>query len=225
MSGSVVVKSAAKALSGGAVGDLINVELIPGRKRLVATVAGPMLVRISGKATVRTEPEEPQGESSPKPRSNHKNPMQGAMRETGRLLDVAIDGPGLLQVSHPRTQQIYYTRVGNLDVNADNQLIIGSGQTEFLIEPPIVVPINAETIVIDPTGRVMVRQAGANKLQDIGNLQLAWFANPEGLAKADNNMFVQTNPANRAIAEDPGTDGMERCAKASWKHPNKGDTR
>lgn len=60
VSGSVVVKSAAKALSGGAVGELINVELIPSRKRLAATVVGPMLVRITGKTAVRSAPPEPE---------------------------------------------------------------------------------------------------------------------------------------------------------------------
>ena len=64
VSGSVVVKSAAKALAGGAVGELINIELIPGRKRMAATVVGPMLVRITGKTTVRSEPVESETEKA-----------------------------------------------------------------------------------------------------------------------------------------------------------------
>ncbi len=55
VSGNIVVKTAAKALSGGAIGELINIELIPSRKRLAATVAGPMLVRISGQTQVRSQ--------------------------------------------------------------------------------------------------------------------------------------------------------------------------
>ncbi len=57
VSGSVVVKSAAKALGGGAVGELINVELIPGRKRVVAMVVDSRLVRINGKGAAKIEPE------------------------------------------------------------------------------------------------------------------------------------------------------------------------
>jgi flagella basal body P-ring formation protein FlgA len=48
VAGLISVKTSARALSGGAVGDLINVELISSKKRLAATVVGPLRVRVAG---------------------------------------------------------------------------------------------------------------------------------------------------------------------------------
>lgn len=82
VAGSVVVKSAAKALGGGAVGELINIELIPSRKRLSATVAGPMLVRIVGGSTVRSSSPEPQADEvqSAPMKTARKSQAIGAIR-------------------------------------------------------------------------------------------------------------------------------------------------
>ncbi|MCC6510524.1 MAG: flagellar basal body P-ring formation protein FlgA [Pirellulaceae bacterium] len=52
VAGAISVKTPGKALSGGAVGDLVNVELLSTRKRLQAIVVGPMQVRIAGAAQV-----------------------------------------------------------------------------------------------------------------------------------------------------------------------------
>jgi len=54
VAGMISVKPSARALSGGAVGDLINVELISSKKRMAATVVGPLRVRISGISKVST---------------------------------------------------------------------------------------------------------------------------------------------------------------------------
>ena len=42
---------------------------------------------------------------------------QGSFQETGRMLDLAIEGPGFLQVTDPQTQGVLFTRAGNLDIN------------------------------------------------------------------------------------------------------------
>lgn len=57
VAGSISVKTAARALSGGAVGDLINIELLSSRKRLSATVVGPLQVRIAGGANISAAPQ------------------------------------------------------------------------------------------------------------------------------------------------------------------------
>ena len=55
VSGSVVVRSAAKALGTGAIGDLLEIEL-PTRQRIHATVVGQSLVRIAAVANRSSEP-------------------------------------------------------------------------------------------------------------------------------------------------------------------------
>lgn len=208
VSGSVVVKAAAKALNGGAVGELINVELIPSRKRLVATIAGPMLARISGNATVRSEPEQTQSETSASPHSMPKESRKLSIRETDRQLDVAIEGPGFLQFINPLTEQVNYTRVGNLDVDEDGYLVVGAVQAGRMLEPPIYVPNDSEALIISPTGKVQVKQPGSSSLQDIGTLEIAWFSNANDLVKVDQDIFAPSNPRSRAICDQPGSKGL-----------------
>ncbi len=57
--------------------------------------------------------------------STQKNYTQGTIQETGRQLDLAIEGAGFLQVQDPLTQGVLYTRAGNLDINANGNLVIG----------------------------------------------------------------------------------------------------
>lgn len=71
VSGSIVVRTAGRALSGGAIGDLINVEILANRSRLSAIVVEPLKVRISGSGQVvksqlsESLPQVPQYSSDP----------------------------------------------------------------------------------------------------------------------------------------------------------------
>lgn len=56
VAGSISVKTAARALSGGAVGELINVELLSSRKRITAMVVGPLQVRVASGAPISRTP-------------------------------------------------------------------------------------------------------------------------------------------------------------------------
>src|SRR5438128_2221232 len=49
----------------------------------------------------------------------------GSFQQTGRNLDVAIDGDAFLQIQTPRG--VRYTRAGNLSLNADGQLVTKNG--------------------------------------------------------------------------------------------------
>jgi flagella basal body P-ring formation protein FlgA len=82
VSGGIVVKVAAKALSGGAVGDTINVEMTPGRRRLAATVVNAGLVRILNKAASGDAPpeQEPMGKTSAPVATAKKTKARGELR-------------------------------------------------------------------------------------------------------------------------------------------------
>ncbi|QDV25055.1 flagellar basal-body rod protein FlgG [Aureliella helgolandensis] len=140
--------------------------------------------------------------------STQKDFRQGAIQQTGRQLDVAIEGNGFMQVLDPLTQSTAYTRSGNLDINANGNLVIGSAQTGRLIEPPISIPQDATDIVISPNGQVSVRQAGNIELQQVGQLQMAQFINPDGLLKVGENLYQQTDASSSPILSDPGSDGL-----------------
>ncbi len=115
--------------------------------------------------------------------STQKDYTQGALQQTGRNMDLAIEGSGFFQVMDPQTQQPVFTRAGNLNVNANGNLVIGSAQTGRLIEPPITLPPDWRSLAISPTGQILITQPNNTAQQQIGQLQLAQFINPDGLKK------------------------------------------
>jgi flagellar basal-body rod protein FlgG len=150
---------------------------------------------------------------------------QGTIQDTGRDLDIAIEGRGFLQVQDPVTSTPFYTRAGNLNVNANGQLVIGSAQTGRLVEPPITIPPEATAIVINSNGQVMTRTPGTVQLQQQGEIQLASFINPDGLLKMGENMFSQTDASGAANVQPAGTNGLgvirQRSLEASNVEPVK----
>jgi flagellar basal-body rod protein FlgG len=140
--------------------------------------------------------------------STNKDFRQGAMQQTGRELDLAIEGPGFLQVTDPQSQGVLFTRSGNLDINANGQLVIGSAQTGRVLDPPIDIPPDATAIEISPSGQVLVRQPANVELQAVGQLQMASFINPDGLLKVGENLYQQTDASSQATVGNPGSDGL-----------------
>ncbi len=155
--------------------------------------------------------------------STQKDYQQGAIQDTGRELDIAIEGDGFLQVFDPVSQTPMFTRSGNLDINADGNLVIGSAQTGRLLEPPIAIPQDATDIEITATGQIMVRQAGVTELQQVGQMQMAKFINPDGLLKVGENLYQQTDASSAPLQGDPGSIGFgvlrQRALEASNVEP------
>lgn len=140
--------------------------------------------------------------------STTKDFRQGAMQQTGRELDIAIEGPGFLQVIDPITQSTMYTRSGNLDINANGDLVIGSAQTGRVLEPNINIPPEAVAIEIGPTGQVSIRTNTQTELTQLGQIQMASFLNPDGLLKVGENLYQQTDASSQAVPGQPGTNGL-----------------
>ena len=139
--------------------------------------------------------------------SVQQNFSQGAFQQTGRKLDVAIEGVGFMQVADP-DGTILYTRAGNLSQNANGALVVGSAATGRLVEPPITIPQNATDISIDSSGQVFVRQPGQAQLTNVGQMQLAFFINPEGLLQLGENLYSETDASGSPTTGNPGTNGL-----------------
>ncbi len=132
---------------------------------------------------------------------------QGAFKLTDQPLNVAIEGAGFFKVLDP-TGEIVYTRSGNFSLNMNGQVVLGSANTGRLLEPPIVIPQDAEAIVISPEGRVSVRQPGNPTLSQVGSIELVNFVNPEGLLKQGENLYAETDSSGTAITGVPGQQGI-----------------
>lgn len=155
--------------------------------------------------------------------STQKDFRQGAIQDTGRELDLAIEDAGFFQVLDPLTQTTMYTRSGNLDINANGNLVIGSAQTGRPLEPPITIPQGTAAVQVTANGQVLTRQPGELQFSQIGQLQLAQFINPDGLAKVGENLYAQTDASSTPLAGDPGTNGLgtlrQRALEASNVEP------
>jgi flagellar basal-body rod protein FlgG len=132
---------------------------------------------------------------------------QGAMQLTGNPLDIAIEGPGFFQVQDIDGSTQLYTRAGNFSINADGTLVLGSATAGRIVQPPITIPADAVTTSIQYDGRVMVTQQGQTSPQEVGQLQIATFVNPEGLLKLGENLFRESDASGQNQLGNPGEQG------------------
>ena len=131
---------------------------------------------------------------------------QGSFQTTGNPLDLAIEGSGFFMVEDPNgTGDPLYTRAGNLNLNADGEIVVGSASLGRRLQPPITVPPEATNISISPAGVVEVRVN--NQTQQIGTIELATFINPDGLLKLGDNLYQQTEASGDVIQNEPGQNG------------------
>jgi flagellar basal-body rod protein FlgG len=127
---------------------------------------------------------------------------QGALKNTGNPLDVAIEGEGFLKVRLPDGRQAL-TRDGELQIDGNGRLETSTGS---LIQPTITVPAGTSTdqISIGKDGAVMA--AG----KPIGKLQLVTVRSEIGLQSVGDNAFVTTaasGPARNAPASSTLSQG------------------
>ncbi|MBN2296581.1 MAG: flagellar hook-basal body complex protein [Pirellulales bacterium] len=131
---------------------------------------------------------------------------QGRLKKTGRMLDIAIEGKGFLQVINQKTGETHYTRAGNLSVNNNGELTVGPGGKGWLIEPSITIPQDTTSISFSADGSVDVKQPGSPQMNQVGQLQLAFFINPEGMQRLGGKLFGETDASGSALTTKPGQD-------------------
>ena len=107
---------------------------------------------------------------------------QGTLQQTGQPLDVALQGPGFLQV---RTVdgQVALTRDGSLRVTNTGQLVTSTGAT---VEPPVNFPAGTDmsNVSVAPDGTI------TSGNQVIGRLTAVDVRAPQALTSIGDNLFV-----------------------------------
>jgi flagellar basal-body rod protein FlgF/flagellar basal-body rod protein FlgG len=124
----------------------------------------------------------------------------GAMKNTGRTADMAIDGDGFFVVE--REGQQFLTRAGNFEIAADGRLT-GPGNTTVLGE-------DGRPIFIDPTSPWIVDPSGT--VLQSGNATRIMLAKPKSygdLAKAGENLFMP-------LAPTAPVEPTDRRVKSGW---------
>lgn len=107
---------------------------------------------------------------------------------TGNPLDMAIDGNGFFQVQRPSGETVY-TRDGTFKLNGDGNIVTSQG---YQLIPNVQVPNDVLSVTVLPDGTITAEQTGATVPLDLGQIQLARFANPAGLRAAGGNLFEAT---------------------------------
>ncbi|GMN98536.1 flagellar basal body rod protein FlgG [Parageobacillus thermoglucosidasius] len=164
---------------------------------------------------------------------------QGSLQPTGRPLDLAISGDGFFVLGEKNGSttndltNLLYTRSGNfyLDAgdnpnnttNLDNDFrYIVSADGRYLLgtnNERIGIPKSAQSVSIGSDGTVSyVDSTGA--LRSAGKIQLAKFANNEGLEKVGDNLFRPTASSGVAIIGDVGANGTGTIVSGALEMSN-----
>lgn len=129
---------------------------------------------------------------------------QGSVVQTEKELDVAIRGEGFFLVELPDGRTAY-TRDGSFERNADGQLVNVNGHP---IQPGVTVPDGASSISIGADGAVEAFINNDPLPTQIGQLQLARFANKAGLESLGDSLYVETGASGPAQIGVANADGM-----------------
>ncbi|WP_106638995.1 flagellar basal-body rod protein FlgF [Allosphingosinicella vermicomposti] len=144
------------------------------------------------------------GELQPRALSSEQvmgaNMAQGAVTETGRALDIALEGDALLAVQAPNGEEAY-TRRGDLQMADSGLLTTGDGNPVYGEQGPITLP-PAESIKIDKDGSIWVVPLGGdpNQPQLVDRLKLTSPAGSVVLKGLDGLFRVQ---GGGALPSDP----------------------
>ncbi|AGH48930.1 MULTISPECIES: flagellar basal body rod protein FlgF [Sphingomonadales] len=113
----------------------------------------------------------------------------GAVTETGRNLDIALDGDALLAVQAQDGEESY-TRRGDLAISPGGLLVTGDGAPVLGETGPITMP-PADDIRIDAQGVIWYRAQGADPIQPMQQLDRLKLVSPTGsrIAKGLDGLF------------------------------------
>lgn len=141
---------------------------------------------------------------------------QGNLNITDNKLDVAINGSGYFQVTLP-SGDTAYTRAGNFKLSPEGIIVTADG---YPIQPNITVPTNAVDISINSSGEVLIKLDGQTATQNVGQIQLATFANAAGLEATGDNLFMESGASGQAVTGNPGAPGFGRVTQGALETSN-----
>jgi flagellar basal-body rod protein FlgG len=76
------------------------------------------------------------------------------------------------------------------------------------VQPPVQIPVEAQSVTIGLDGTVSVRLPGQPGTSVLGAIQLVDFINPGGLQPIGSNLFIESTASGTPIPGIPGINGM-----------------
>ncbi len=138
----------------------------------------------------------------------------GSAIVTERNLDLAVEGDGFFRIQKD-DGTIGYTRDGHFDKDNQGRLVTADG---FPMVPEIVIPQGATDFHVGLDGVVSVKVN--NETQEVGQIQLATFINPAGLASLGRNLFGATRGSGDPIVGPANQNGVGRIAQNQLEASN-----
>lgn len=132
---------------------------------------------------------------------------QGALQNTGRTLDLAIQGIGFFAVSDGTNT--YYTRDGAFFIDNGGNVVNSTG-LQLLDDGGTAINLGSgsvATLNISPLGEITGTDVEGNELTE-SQIGLYTFPNPEGLTKAGNSLYISNEDITGTVnATTPGEGG------------------
>jgi flagellar basal-body rod protein FlgG len=151
-----------------------------------------------------------------KPSATVREFSTGDLSMTNNPLDVAIEGDGFFQVQLP-DGSTGYTRDGAFKLSADGQIVTSDG---YFLLPEVSVPEDTTAIAVGQDGVIEVQQFGQDEPTEIGQIEMARFVNPAGLAAIGRNIMIQTSASGDPITDIPSQNGLGRTIQGYLEMSN-----
>ncbi|MBI1808535.1 MAG: flagellar basal-body rod protein FlgG [Gemmatimonadetes bacterium] len=145
-----------------------------------------------------------------------RNHSQGALEQTSRPLDLAIQGDGFFQVQLPNGQTSY-TRDGSFQISDQGALVTSEGYT---VVPGVKLPQNISNLTIAANGIVTANVGTDGKPTELGRIEIARFANPAGLQSIGNNLYTASPTSGDPTTGYPADDGAGTLSQGYLESSN-----
>jgi flagellar basal body rod protein FlgG len=138
------------------------------------------------------------------------NVSQGPLKITNSITDLMLQGDGFFSVQNP-DGQVVYTRDGHFIVDGMRDLVTADGA--YVLSAgggKINIPLDARNLEVNPSGEIRAKLTGSEVMVVIDQIQLATFANPQGLESIGSNCYKDSANSGSpefatALAEGTGS--------------------
>ncbi|MGL5629615.1 MAG: flagellar hook-basal body complex protein, partial [Plesiomonas shigelloides] len=90
----------------------------------------------------------------------------------------------------------------------------------YPVEPNITIPTDATSVTVSADGQVSARMQGQAENQQVGQITLVSFVNPQGLEPMGENLYMQTGASGEAQEGTPGLDGLGKIKQGALESSN-----
>ena len=145
---------------------------------------------------------------------------QGAFEQTNRPLDWAIVGDGLFQVTDPSGQILVHPgRKFRRECERANRHCRRPPMADCWSRPS---PFRKTRWELSSARKDWFRcsRPARRSLQQVGQIQLARFINPQGLLKLGENLFQETVSSGPPLQGNPGTVGLGQIRQNALENSN-----